>query len=170
MNKKSIIIFVFVLIIGVASVMVYQTATKLIHQQHTAQQLSHLPELPVQEVGTAATNGWRTNQKPTLIVFFNSECGHCQYEATAIQEKLPEFCRANLVFVSEEDVDKIEAFSKAYKLNNHPTIWWLKIAPEEVYNTFGNIGVPHVWVYDTAGVLVKEFKGETKPEALLEWL
>ncbi len=170
MNQKHFFIIGFILLLISSVIMIVVSEDKLNYKQQVAKQLASMPALPVEPVGKAKNTGWQNTTTPTVILFFNSECGHCQNEATAIQERLEDFSNANLLFVSDEEATQIEEFSKTYKLDNKLNIWWLKMRPADVYNTFGNIGVPHIWVYNKENKLVKEFKGETKVEVLLEWL
>ncbi len=170
MNKKKIIVLILVAVLGLVAFLITKTIAKINHKKEVTEQLATIPELPVEIIGTNKKPTWEHSNVATIILFFNSECNHCQYEAQDIQSKLDAFKNTNLLFVSEEPTDKIQAFSNTYKLDNQPNIWWLKMKPEYVYNTFGTIGVPHIWVYNKEGMLVKEFRGETKVEALLEWL
>lgn len=170
MGKRKIIILMVVMVVGLVSFLVAKTISKINHKKEVTEQIAIIPHLPVAAIGANKNINWKNTNNPTIILFFNSECSHCQYEAEAIEQKLEAFKNVNLLFVSEEDEDKIKAFSKTYKLDNQAAIWWLQMKPKDVYNTFGNIGVPHIWVYNKEGSLVKEFKGETKVEALLEWL
>ena len=170
MSRKKIVIFILVAVLGLAVFLLFKTISKINHKKEVTKQLSSIPHLPVVPIGLNRNTNWKRTTNPTIIIFFNSECNHCQYEAKAIQSKLASFENAILLFVTEEGKDKILDFSKTYKLDNKPNIWWLKMRPEDVHNTFGDIGVPHIWVYNKEGNLVKEFRGEIKVEAILEWL
>lgn len=170
MGNKTIIFIVLAVIIGLIGFMIYKSIIKINHKKEVTEQLATIPELQVVVIDPNKNMGWKNTANPVIILFFNSECEHCQYEAKAIQERLEAFENVDLLFVSEEVEGKIRAFSKEYKLDNKPNIWWLKMEAKDVYNSFGNIGVPHIWVYTKEGKLVKEFRGETKVEALLECL
>ncbi|MFM7853102.1 MAG: hypothetical protein ACKO96_14580 [Flammeovirgaceae bacterium] len=45
-----------------------------------------------------------------------------------------------------------------------------KINTEVVFDTFGSVSIPHIFIYDNEHKLIKEFKGETKMEAILQYL
>ena len=49
-------------------------------------------------------------------------------------------------------------------------IHFAKINQADAYNTFGSLAVPQIFIYGADGVLIKEFKGETKMEAVLQYL
>ncbi|MCU0447023.1 MAG: redoxin domain-containing protein [Microscillaceae bacterium] len=52
--------------------------------------------------------------KPTLLIYFNSECEHCQYEATELVKNSSRLKSANVVLVSSEPIRKIKAFYQIY--------------------------------------------------------
>jgi thiol-disulfide isomerase/thioredoxin len=54
--------------------------------------------------------------KPTLVIYFNSECEHCQYEATELVKNAPKLESSNVVLVSSEAISKIKAFYQKYNL------------------------------------------------------
>ena len=169
-NRKTI---GWIVIIGVLSLLislVTKTISNLKQKEKIAEQLKTVPPLSVQAIGIHKIEDWGNSGKTTVIIFFNSSCEHCQYEANEIQQRIKDFAGTNLLFISEESEEKIIAFSKKYQLDNKENILWLIINPEDVYETFGAISVPHIWIYNNEGILIKEFKGETKVEAILEWL
>ena len=169
-NRKVIISILIASILGLIIFLITKTATKLKHKDRIAKQIKTFPYLAVKSVSPNNYDGWKKLDKTTIIIFFNSSCEHCQYEANEIQQRIKDFAGTNLLFISEESEEKIFAFSKEYQMNNTKNIWWLMMKPEDVYETFGAIGVPHIWIYNKDEQLVKEFKGETKAEAILEWL
>jgi thiol-disulfide isomerase/thioredoxin len=169
-NRKTIIGIIVISILSLLIFMITKTVTKLKQKERIAEQVKTLPNLSVEAVGLNKLEEWAESGKVTVIIFFNSDCDYCQYEANAIQQQLPAFAGTNLLFISEEPKEKIVAFSQEYQLDNKEGVWWLKMQPENVYKTFGDIGVPHIWIYNMEGYLVKEFRGETKVEAILEWL
>jgi len=169
-NKKVIISIIITSVLGLLIFLVTKTVIKLKHKERIATQIKILPHLPVKAIGSNKVEEWSKSGKVTIIIFFNSGCEHCQYETTSIAQEILSFTGINLLFISDESEKEIGTFSRVYKLDNNPEVWWLKMKPDDVYNTFGNIGVPHIWLYDEDGKLVKEFKGETRVEAILEWL
>jgi len=169
-NKKVIISIIITSVLGLLIFLVSKTVIKLKHKERIVAQIKTLPHLSVKAIGSKKVEEWSKLGKVTIIIFFNSGCEHCQYEAKSIKQEILAFAGTNILFISDETVEKILAFSKANKLHNNNRVWWLKMNSNDVYNTFGAIGVPHIWIYDEDGKLVKEFKGETRVEAILEWL
>ena len=96
----------------------------------------NLPALPGKK--KKVSNGWQTlqhvgfttltgglvyldefdRQKPTVIIYFNPDCEHCQYEATEISRHAEQFGNANTILITPEPlVKKVKAFAQTYHLN-----------------------------------------------------
>jgi len=46
----------------------------------------------------------------------------------------------------------------------------LKMNADDLYNYFGSVSTPHIYIYNNERRLVKEFEGETKTSAILKYL
>ncbi len=110
------------------------------------------------------------NTIPTIIILFNTTCEHCQYEATEIKKSITSFSQLSILMVSSEPIKTIKAFSKEYGLSNEASVTFAKINRDDVYETFGSVSIPHIFIYGKDRKLIKEFKGETKIEAILKYL
>lgn len=108
--------------------------------------------------------------EPVVLIHFNSGCDHCQYEAAAIKASINKFNSAQLVFFSTEPITVIRQFSEQYGLTVYSNIHFTKINTADVTATLGTLAVPHLFIYGADRKLVKEFRGETKPEAILKYL
>jgi thioredoxin-related protein len=105
--------------------------------------------------------------KPAILILFNSTCEHCQYELNQIKENITDFNEVELVFLSSEPIVIIREVAAAFVSVGN--VNFIKINPEDVYENFGTIRFPTILIYNAAGKLVKEFKGETKIEAILQY-
>jgi hypothetical protein len=110
------------------------------------------------------------NKHKTIILFFHPECEHCQYEAKSIVSKLNQLGSTNIWWISSADKSSIQLFLKKYQLNTLPNQYFAHLPIELISTTFGSISVPHIFIYDENQLLLKEFKGETKIEALIKYL
>ncbi|MFM9840540.1 MAG: peroxiredoxin family protein [Cyclobacteriaceae bacterium] len=108
--------------------------------------------------------------KPVIIILFNTSCEHCQYEATEIKKSISSFQKASILMVSSEPIKIIKAFSVQYGLDNEPSVTFAKINRDDVFETFGSVSIPHIFIYGKDHRLIKEFKGETKIEAILKYI
>ncbi|MDZ7650681.1 MAG: protein disulfide isomerase family protein [Cytophagales bacterium] len=102
-----------------------------------------------------------------VLVLFNSTCEHCQYELGQIKENIANFNEVELVFLSTESISTIRQVAKVFESGSN--VNFVKIKPEDVYENFGTVRFPTILIYNTAGKLLKEFKGETKIEAILQY-
>ena len=163
--KKQLIISVFIFISSLLAYFGFQIYQKIEAKKAFTEQVKHLPKPSVfQWIGKSPT----TNNTSTIILFFSPDCEHCQYEAKSIVEQKVAFTNINLWWVSVADSVAIKAFSKTYGLENLPNTYLAHLSAEEVAPTFGSVSVPHIFIYDKNRLLQKEFKGETKVEALLK--
>ena len=160
----------FLLAITVIFIIFIIAITKsVMHNRSIAEKKQIIPFLTVETIN-GNNKDWFDKKKKVIIIFFNSLCQSCIFEVDNIKQNISLFYDVNLIFISDESKQAIHAFSKISSLRNRENIWWLKMQPEDVYKTFGSIGIPHIWIYDKDGKLVKEFRGLTRAETLLKWL
>ena len=108
--------------------------------------------------------------KPDLIILFNPDCEHCQYEAVQLQKYHQELTRSNVYLLTTETADRTHAFSHKYGLDTLAMIHIGTLSQEESYQMFGPTLVPHIFIYGPDGNLREEYKGETKIDAILTHL
>jgi len=85
-----------------------------------------------------------------------------------IQKNVPAFADTEIVFMSSENLSVIREIPPQYTLTQ-PNFHFTKINPEDVFENFGSLSVPNIFIYGADGKLIKEFKGETKMEAILKY-
>lgn len=105
--------------------------------------------------------------KPVVFILYNSTCEHCQYELSQINAEINSFNNIELVFLSSEPILAIKKVALLFE--SHRNVNFIKINPEDVYDNFGTVRYPTILIYGTNGKLIKEFKGETKVEAILRY-
>jgi peroxiredoxin len=110
------------------------------------------------------------NKKPTVIVYFNTECEHCQYEVTQIVKHQKHFKDVNLYMLSAENIAQIKAFAHKMGLDKISNLEMGKITVKESFDVFAFTSIPDILIYNASGELQKHFKGETKIEAILKYL
>ena len=115
------------------------------------------------------TNDSIQKEQAYLIVYFNSECEHCQNEAEQIGKQIDEFDIYQILMISYETKETILAFREKHKLIN-PSITFLQDSEYQFDDIFGNSPIPTSFIYNKKRALVKQFKGEVKTEALLNYL
>ncbi len=105
-----------------------------------------------------------------LLVYFNSTCEQCQNQIHKLKDSIGAFSQINILLVSSEPIKEIKTFSIKYNLSVQQNLTFVKINSGDVYNTFGSVSSPHIFIYNEEHRLIKEFRGETKIENLLKYL
>lgn len=105
-----------------------------------------------------------------LLIFFNTECEHCQYEMKELKKNLASFKNTEVVLMSSENIFQIKKFSEEYGLAGQPNVHFTKINADQIYRTLGSLSVPYIFIYGKDRNLLKEFKGETRMEAIIKYL
>jgi thiol-disulfide isomerase/thioredoxin len=146
------------------------TFAKLQKQKERNEKVSILPELKLLTLDSLAFDVRALPAKPIVLIYFNSGCEHCQYEASVINDSAEKFNNAELIFFSAEKITAIRQFASKYGLNEHLNIHFTKINFSDVADILGILAVPHIFIYGPDRKLRKEFKGETRPQAILKYL
>jgi thiol-disulfide isomerase/thioredoxin len=147
--------------------LIYSSFSKIVDKKQFNAKIKSVPKSSIFHwIGTKPG----INNQKTIILFFHPECEHCQYEAKTIVSELNQFGSTNIWWISSADKSSIQLFLKKYQLNTLPNQYFAHLPIELISTTFGSISVPHIFIYDENQHLLKEFKGETKIEALLKYL
>ena len=165
--KKPLLIIIIILILFTLSFLIHTIFSKIEDKNQFNAHIKSIPKTSVFHwIGTKPT----INIHKTLILSFHPECQHCQYEAKSIVSELNQFGSTNIWWISSADKSSIQLFLKKYQLNTLPNQYFAHLPIELISTTFGSISVPHIFIYDENQLLLKEFKGETKIEALIKYL
>jgi thioredoxin-related protein len=158
----------FTTLFGFTLFAIYALADKIMEKKNIQQQIQSLPVDKIRSLDSTLFVFPRAESM--LIIYFNSTCEHCQYELKEIREHAALFDGTHLLLVSSENMADIRTFSLQSGLTDRENVSFAKINPDDVYDTFGSVSIPHIFIYNNAGSLVKEFKGETKVEAIAKSL
>lgn len=169
--KRFLKVIILILIIGLLGFMSYKVIAKINHKKEVAEHIRTIPPFSYSTInGKMFTHEDLKDNTPTLFLYFNSECEHCQSEATQIQENISKFKEYQLVFVSFEEKNKITAFAKKYKLNGYDNITFLLDKQVSFSTTFDVNSLPTMILYNKNKELIKKIKGQTKVETILKKL
>lgn len=101
---------------------------------------------------------------PIVLVYFNSECDHCQRQIKALRSNLAMFEGISIVLMSAQSNEGIANF--AVTLGTIQNIRVVQCKPEEIAEKFGVLSLPQIFVYDSKGELGGLFYGETEPKEI----
>ena len=164
---------IWVLIMTVLCIIGWMANASFARLQQKKARTTSLSTFPALNLLSQDSLGFRLESlplEPVLLIHFNSGCDHCQYEAAAIKASTDKFIGVQLVFFSTEPITVIRQFSEQYGLTGYSNIHFTKINATDAAATLGTLAVPHIFIYGIDRKLVMEFRGETKPEAILKYL
>lgn len=168
MTKKILLTSVFTILFAGALFMVYGIIEKQVAKKEIQARIQKIP-VNVVFFRSDSSRFVMPTGKRVILVLFNSTCEHCQYELRQIKQHITDFNEVELVLASSEPIATISQVAEQFGLEDDNHVNFVKINSEDVYGNFGTVRFPTVLVYGADGKLVKEFKGKTKIEALLEY-
>jgi thiol-disulfide isomerase/thioredoxin len=116
------------------------------------------------------SKGNLADKKPTLILYFSPDCGHCQLETEEILSKMKELNGLQIVMVTSRPFEDMKNFAEHYKINRFPSI---KIGtdPSRLVTRFYDVRfTPFSAFYDQKGKLVKVYKDGIQMNELIGFL
>ena len=143
-----------------------------LHKRSVEDNRQSLPEFDFQDLaGGHFSSRDLIAEQPTLIVYFQPDCGHCQYEVEVIRDSLHLFADTNVLLVSDGAIEELREFISAYELSNPlHALHVLYDANGSFKQLLGMSKVPSVFIYDAERKLVRHYQGETKIEAIIKYL
>lgn len=117
---------------------------------------------------TAFTNEDLHKRRPTLIMIFSPECGHCQHATTLLLQNISHFKNAQILMTTWLPYSEMLAFYKNYKIADYPqiTMAWDK---KDFFLPYYRVqSYPGLVVYDKKGKYVKSFSGDIKMQDVWE--
>lgn len=170
MQKKLLLLCLS--LAGVGLLYLASTIPRKLREQ--AQQQERVQVLPTFQFMTldsvTFSNAALSTKQSSVIIYFNPDCEHCQYEAHVIRDSLHRFAATTVLLVSDEPMERLEEFAAQYDLANQPNIHILYDHDRRFKDLFGTSMVPSIFIYNQKQELVKHYKGETKIEAILKYL
>ena len=150
------------------SFMIYLIIERVNHKRLTRQELQNLDNFPLFDFDSARF--YLSSNRKTIVVYFDSGCDHCQYELNQIFINKNSFKDSDIILMSSELISTIKHYAERNCPRDLGNIRFTKINQDEAYETFGSLAVPQIFIYGADGILIKEFKGETKIDVVLQYL
>ena len=169
--KKILKIIIPILIISLLTFMGYKVVSKINHKKQVAKNIKQMPNFSYLTLESKVFTHENLEQdKPTLFIYFNSECDFCNHEAEMVQENIEQLKDIQVVFISYEPVEKIKQFATKFKLLNHDNISFLSDSKISFATTFDVTSMPCLVLYDKENNLIEKIKGQVKFETVLQKL
>lgn len=149
--------------------MVIQSCTPSSNKDSNATQQNDLPQMIATKLDGSQVNMKELKGKAVLILF-QTDCDHCQREATAIHENISGFKAYSLYFITTVSLKEIETFANEYRLADNPIVHFCQTTNQSILDNFGPIDAPSLYIYSQDQKLVKAFNGETQISEILKYL
>lgn len=152
--------------------MVIKIVGKIKNKNAITEQIQRIPEFSFSTIRDSIifTNNNLRTDKATLIIYFNTDCNHCVYEAEQIGKNITKFKEFQIIMVSYENKEILKKFAYKYNLTGHNNLFVLQDKQMKFDDIFGISSIPTSFIYNKKGELIKQFIGEVKLQTLLKYL
>ena len=164
--RKYILVAVGLIFLGLIAYMAYGIVATAQKKREIAANTQQLPNFKAKQLNKHIFASNELPNKPTVIIFFNTECEHCQYEAQEIAQHQTDFEGINLLMISSEEIGKIKAFIAKYQLINF--VKPLQMDIKTMVDTFGAVSIPAIFIYGKDRHLIKQYKGEANVASIIK--
>ena len=166
--KKTLKILIPILVISLLAFMGYKVVSKINHKKQVAENIKKMPAFSYLTLENKIfTNENLDEGKPTLFIYFSSECDFCNHEAEMVQQNIDQLKDIQVVFISYEPIEKIKPFATKFKLLHYANIYFLSDSKITFASTFDVKSMPCLVLYDKENNLIEKIKGQVKIETVL---
>ncbi len=170
MIKKITAALLILLLISVLLYFTFSIIKKVQASKSTHEHIEYFPEFSLKSIDDIQFNSDTITIGPVVIIFFHPGCEHCQYEIKEITTAEYLIDKTHIILVSSAPKDEIKKFYFDNELDRFQKINLLLDSDYKLSDIFGLQSVPSTYIYNKELILVKYFKGEVKPEAILKYL
>lgn len=169
--KKIFKIVIPILVLSLIVFMGYKVVGKINYKKQVAENIKKMPDFSyVILENKAFIKANLVPNKPTLFIYFNSECDFCNHEAEMVQQNTKQLKDIQVVFISYEPIEKIKQFATKFNLLHHANIYFLSDSKITFAATFDVTSMPCLVLYDKENNLIEKIKGQVKIETVLNKL
>lgn len=108
--------------------------------------------------------------KNVCVIFFDPDCDYCESEIALITKNINLFNSTQILLVSISSPAKVKGFYDRLHLANYSNVNIMCDKDFSFQNLFGKSIIPSTYIYDKDRVLLKEYHGLVKIEAITKWL
>ncbi len=159
---KKLFVMLLVLFVGAAHAQTNDNDTVPPYKKTTK-----IPEFAIlKSDSTWFTNKQLPENKPTVIIYFSPDCGHCQMTAQEFVRDMDMLKNAELIWVSYHTPEQIKDFAASYKLDQFSNVV-LGRDPNYKIPVFYKIQfTPFMAVYDKKGNFLNAYPQGTTPDVI----
>lgn len=104
----------------------------------------------------------------TMLMFFSTDCDHCQMMTDSLIRHMPAFKNVQMVMAAPQDLQQIRTFYQKNGLKKYRNILMGKDINMFFHKFYQAYYVPVIVIYDKQKKLLKCFEGGAKMKELLE--
>lgn len=106
--------------------------------------------------------------KPLFILFFNTECDHCQHETEQLIKNIDKFKDIQIVMATTKSLTDMKTFIAQHKLNKYPQITVGRDVAYIMPSFYEMKNLPYLAFYDKNKKLISTFEGALGIEGILK--
>ncbi len=107
--------------------------------------------------------------KPTILIYFDPDCEHCQHLMKEFFQKINEFKKAEVVMVTYKSIEEVAAFERQHDIQKYKNI---VVGTEGLgfylRNYYGIMTMPFTALYDKKGNLNYSYRKDTSVSDLID--
>jgi cytochrome oxidase Cu insertion factor (SCO1/SenC/PrrC family) len=111
-----------------------------------------------------------SKNKPTIIMYFNPLCDHCQHQMEDMIRRMDEFAGIQIVLATYAPMNELTDFIAKYNLAKYPNISSGRDTKYMLQPFYKMTGLPYQALYDAKGNLVTTYEGNVKIDTVLNSL
>lgn len=119
----------------------------------------YIPAFNIRKVPDSSifTQNMLQKNKPTIVMFFDPDCDHCQHTTKDITSKIDKFKDVQILMVTIYDMSRINKFIKDYHLEKYPNFTLTRDVTFDLAKYYQVHSIPDVYVYDKTGKLMNHY-------------
>lgn len=168
--RKKLRLIIFLIFIGVFSLLIYGISVRIAKVNNMGKSIQSLPDFTFFTLDGKPFKSSDIKAGPVLIAYYHPECEHCQYEINGLFNKLEKINETKILLISFAERDSINAFFRDRMSQMNENIILLIDDSLSFKTYFSTSVVPSTFIYDKELKLKKMYKGEVKPDAIIDLL
>ncbi len=165
---RKIYLYSLVVTVVTATIyMIFQSVFKLNLQSQGNQNTKTLSVLIGQLKDMDKSQPLNSYLKPSLLVYFNSECDYCQRQIKLINDSPEILQQFQLILVSYQDIAEVKNYLTKHLAVAKTGYKFYQVEPDKVLATFGKTSLPQLYIYEN-NLLKSTYKGFTKAHIILK--
>jgi thiol-disulfide isomerase/thioredoxin len=141
------------------SICLFTNAQTVVKIDSTLIAYNTLPSLKVLQLDSTRISFQKLfiKNKPTVLIFFNPDCDHCQQELENIIAHIAEVKNIQFICISNRPLFLIKPFAKLLKIQKIPNIKMVSIADNALFRFYGVGSFPSMVIYNNARIATKKY-------------